>query len=1067
MIRCLRLHSQQHNHRYTCVVVLLLLMMFSSRLSAQQAQRVDISGKVSDASGKPVPAATISLKRQKNMTVTDVQGQFTLRAIDPKDTVIVYAIGFERQSFPIGANRRLAINLKQATIDLNEVIVSVGYGTQKKRDVTGSVGVVNMEDVAKAPVKSVDEALAGRVAGVVVSTTDGQPGANSTIVIRGAGSLTQSTAPLYVVDGFPLEDANFNSIAPGDIETIDVLKDASATAIYGARGSNGVVIITTKRGKAGAPVIGYSGFYGLSQKPSPVNLMSSYDFVKYQLELNPTIATTVYLTPGRDLDYYRNVPSIDFQNQVYQNAPIQNHQVFLRGGNGGTTYSISGNVVAQDGIVTRTGFNRYQGRVAIDQVISPKLKIGANLNYSSQATRGMILGEASRTGGAASATVALLYSVWGWRPVYGANEQLSEGQLFDPVLPSFDFRVNPIQSVNNELRRAQNRNFIANAYLSYEIIKGLNLRVSGGVTDITQRVDAFYNSQTNAGNINNVNGVNGSVTFSPNNTWLNENTLTYTKSFKSGHKFDLLGGVTLQRNNSGSYGFRGLNAFNESLGVDGIDEAGTNIGTSFSSRWTMMSFLGRINYSYKGKYLFTANYRNDGSSKFRSGNRWAVFPSASFAWRMSDEKFFKNLNFITESKLRIGYGTTGNNRVPDFPYLTAIAYPTFAGYAFDNLAPIRGAVLGNYGNPNLKWETTAMTNIGYDLNMFKSRIALTVEVYRKVTSDALLNADLPYGTGLSVAGSANLARAFKNIGKLENTGLEITLNTINVAAKNFSWSTNFNISFNKNKVLQFNEGQTSFLSNVDFDAAFNNVSPYVARVGMPVGMMHGLIWEGTYKYSDFNNINGALVLKDNVPDNGQPRANIKPGDIKYRDINGDLVVNDKDFTVIGRGLPLHTGGFTNNFKYKNFDLNVFMQWSYGNDVLNANRLVFEGNSGQRVFLNQFANYVNRWSPENPNSDLPRTGGILDSYYSSRVIEDGSYLRLKTVALGYSFSPALLKKLNVKSARVSLSGQNLFTWTNYSGQNPDVSVRNSILTPSFDYSSYPLPRAFVLGVDLTF
>ncbi|MGK6350903.1 SusC/RagA family TonB-linked outer membrane protein [Parapedobacter sp. DT-150] len=1047
--------------------VIACFTFFNCKTYAQEGQRVDLSGIVSDISGKPIPGVTVSLNRQKKIAVTDAQGQFDLRNIDKNDSVIMSAIGYERQIIPIANNRKLLITLNTASIDLNEVVVSVGYGTQKRGDVTGSVGAVNVEDLNKAPVKSADEALAGRVAGVVVSTTDGQPGANNNIVIRGAGSLTQSTAPLYVVDGFPMEDANFNSIAPGDIETIDILKDASATAIYGARGSNGVVIITTKRGKAGKPVVSYNGFFGMSQKPAPIELMNAYDFVKYQAELNPTITNTLYFTSGRDLEFYRNASSTDLQNRVFQSSPLQNHQFSLRGGSGGTTYSISGNLADQTGIVTNTSFQRYQGRIAIDQVINAKLKIGANLNYSDQSTRGMILGEASRTGGAASATVSLLYGVWGWRPVFGEGERIGEEELFDPSVPNSDARVNPIQSVNNEFRLSRAKVFNANAFINYEPLKGLVLRVSGGMTDITQRGEAFYNSLTSAGNVRNVNGVNGSVIFAPYNTLLNENTLTYTKAYQNGHRFDIMGGLTIQGNTSGNYGFRGLNVFSESLQIDGLDEAGTNIGSSSSSRWKMMSFLGRVNYSYKGKYLFTGTIRNDGSSKFRSGNRWAMFPAAALAWRMSDEKFFKSLNFIDESKLRLSYGSSGNNRVPDFPYLTAIAYPTFASYAFDNNTPARGALLGNYGNPDLRWETTTMANVGYDLSLFKNRIGFTVEVYRKVTKDALLNADLPYATGLAVAGTGNLAKAFKNIGKLENTGLEFTLNTVNISDKNFNWSSNFNISFNRNNVLQFNEGQTSFLSNVAFDAAFNNVSPYISRVGMPVGMMHGLIFEGTYKYSDFNNINGALALKDNVPDNGQPRANIKPGDIKYRDINGDLAVNDKDFTIIGRGLPIHTGGFTNNFKYKNFDLNIFLQWSYGSDIINANRLVFEGNAGQRILLNQYATYNNRWSADNPESDLPRTGGILDSYYSSRVIEDGSYLRLKTVAIGYNLSPKLVSKAKITSARISVSGQNLLTWSNYSGQNPDVSVRNSILTPGFDYSSYPLPRAVVVGIDVTF
>lgn len=1043
------------------VTVFCVLCMYIAMGQQTLPAEIPVSGKVTDADNRPVAGVIVMVKGKGGGTQTSEQGLFSYSVKSEDDVLVFSAVGYEKAEVRVAGERVFSIILEMKATTLDDVVV-IGYGNTRKRDVTGSLESVNMKDLNLAPVKSFDEALAGRVAGVTVTQNDGQPGSNANIVIRGFGSITQNTAPLFVVDGFPLEDANSNSINPGDIASIEILKDASATAIYGARGANGVIIITTKKGVAGRPVVTYSAYGGFAENPKPLELMGAYEFVRYQQELEPQFAADYYLA-GRTLESYRNEPSIDLQREIYKQAFVHNHELAVRGGSGGTTYSLSGNVLKNNGLVINSGFDRKQLRLQFDQELGKKLKVGIITNYSANKTYGMVVGEPSMR--ITYSGLSLLASVWGFRPVKGLNESLLE-DLFDPTAPENDFRVNPILSTKNELRETFVNTLTLNGYAEYSFNRNLVFRSSAAHTNTMVRQDMFFNSYTANGNVRRNEGVNGSVAFRPRDTWVNENILTYRKAFNQGHTLNAVGGYTLQRYNSGDYGFQGLNVLNESLGIDGLDEAGTNVGFSSSSRWALMSFLGRLNYAYKNKYRLTTSFRYDGSSKFAPGNRWAFFPSAAFAWTVSEENFLRDVSFLHNAKIRTSYGLTGNNRVSDFPYITQLNVPRFGGYSFNNAAPTRGALLLQYGNPDLTWETTEQSNIGLDLSFFRGRIEFVADVYRRNTKDLLLDASLPYATGLT-SSATNLATTYKNIGELRNQGLELTLNTINIENDRFKWSTNFNISFNQNKIIALNENQTALLSPVAFDTDFRNVFPYISVVGGPLAQMYGLIGDGVYQYDNFDQVLGNYVLKDNVPTNGQPRANIQPGDIRYKDINGDLEVNEMDFTIIGRGLPIHTGGFTNRFDYNGFDLNIFFQWSYGNDILNANRLIFEGNAKRHRSLNQYASYENRWTPENPSNELFRTGGQRDTYYSSRIIEDGSFLRLKTVSLGYTFQDSILNRLKISSLRVYAAAQNLHTWTSYSGSNPEVSVRHSALTPGFDFSAYPLARTITFGLAVTF
>lgn len=1042
---------------YTSIVLLLLWALPCLNLYAQQADRKLVKGVVVDENNETLIGVHVQIKEDiKRATVTDKDGKFNIRA-SANETLIFSYIGYIKQQVLV-SNIKGDIQLKPSLTALNEVVV-IGYGTVKRKDITGSVAEVKMDDISKAPVASFDEALAGRIAGVQVSSNEGQPGADINIVIRGGNSLTQSNSPLYVIDGFPIDDFSNAALNTEDIASISVLKDASATAIYGSRGANGVIIIETKKGKTGKPVITYNGYAGLQEVTKKIALMNPYEFVKYQTERDPDGMLKTYLTnPGYTLEDYKNAENIDWPDLLFQSAFMHNHNLAMRGGNAQTRYSFSGSVLGQDGVIINSGYSRYQGRVAVDQTINKKLKAGININYSKDKNFGAFT--SSQAAGTRAYSTYLMYRVWGYRPVAVGDEFDVFNDLFDS--DEEDNRImNPIIGVKNELRQQYRTNLMANANISYEITNNLTFNLRAGINNRLTRNENFNNSKTFRGypSAGNLKGVNGSFSDLDLNDWMNENTLTYKKSINKDNQIDVTAGFTVQGTSASTYGFESTNIPNEELGLVALQLGLPSSVTSFKSKNTLMSYLGRVNYNFKSRYLFTATFRADGSSKFDPEHRWGYFPSGAFAWQMGRENFMKNLSFVSESKFRVSYGLTGNNRVNDFVRYLSLNLTDY--YSFANGTPAYAALVNNLGNKDLRWEKTAQADIGYDLSLFKSRVNLTVDLYSKTTTDLLLNSNLPLSSGLS--------SVFKNVGKVRNNGLEISLSTVNIKNKNFSWQSDFNISFNNNKVLALADGENKILSTVNWTGDFANSFLYLAKVGGPAAAFYGLVWDGNYQYDDFDlQPNGSYKLKSTIATNGNDRTVIKPGDIKYVDQNGDGIVSDLDRVVIGRALPVHTGGFNNNFTYKGFNLNVFFQWNYGNDIYNGNRIIFEGNFTNRSNLNQYATYVDRWTPENPSNTQFRIGGQGPAgVYSSRTIEDGSYLRLKTVQLGYTIPKAVVKKINMNAIDLYVAGQNLYTWTNYSGLDPEVSIRNSTLTPGLDYSAYARACTITLGLKATF
>jgi len=773
-----------------------------------------------------------------------------------------------------------------------------------------------------------------------------------------------------------------------------------------------------------------------------------------------------------DLDYYRTVNGYDWQDLVLRTGIQQTHSINMSGGNADTRYSLSGSFFNQDGVIINTGLKRYEGKFTLDQRIRKNIRFAMSAGYSRTAAYGTIP--------AAGFSGGVVQGMWQYRPVSGVGSQDLLNSLIDS-LAFEDFNngtastlgnnlINPLMQAQNEYRKNTNGTGTLNASLEYTFLKNFTLKISGGYNTTNVLSETFYNSKTQQGNVfrnlngavANTNGVNGGINSQVNTNYLSENTLSYRGQIGTDHRFNAVGGFTYQYAQNIGSGFRTINIpqSSEYLGIKSIGGGTASNPYSGGTRWQLYSFLARFNYVFKDRYLFTATGRADGSSKFAPGKQWGYFPSGAVAWRFSEEPFLRGLDkVLSDGKLRVSYGNVGNNRVGDFSYMANIAAGQQFGYPFNNQY-IRGTVPFFNGNADLRWETSTQLDIGLNLGFFDDRLSIEADYYNKRTKDFLLQINLPYLAGYSVT-QANLQ--YQNAGIIRNSGLELTLNSTNIKTKNFSWTSSFNIGFNKGKILEFYSGYDVMETLLNLPGG-NTATAWIAEKGGPISRFYGFIWDGVYQYSDFDKqANGKYVLKPGIP-NYAGTVSAQPGDPKYKDLNGDGVIssnsntvgNSGDQTVLGTPLPIHTGGFTNNFNYKNFSLNIFFQWSYGNDVLNANRMVFATTGGYFLNSNQFAENANRWTPTNPSNDYPR------AYYnqrgdpgqglpriSSRLIEDASFLRLKTVALTYNLPAKLTKKAGLGGLQFNVSAQNLYTWTKYTGIDPEVSsfrVQNASNSP---------------------
>ena len=1066
-------------HKLTSLISALVMLFCVTDMFAQG---ITVTGRVVDETGEPLIAVTVFEDgKTSNGTMTDIDGNYSLNVSSAKATIVYSCLGFAEVKETVGLRKAINVTLTEEKLSIDAAeVVSVGYGSVTRRDLTGSVSKVDMGEILKAPVTNFDQALTGKVAGVVVTTSDGALGAEANITIRGNNSLTQSSAPLYIIDGFPTESSMATALNSADIESIDILKDASATAIYGARGANGVIVITTKQGVEGKPKVNFSSSWTVSHIANKADLMNGYEFVQLQNEIYSLSGNTnAYIKPSNAdeeagiksyalEDYLDESRWTDWQDNIYRTSLSQNYNLSISGGSkeAGNRYNVSMSVVDQNGIIVKSNFQRYQGKVNFQQKLGKKVTFDFMANYSRQITNGVTPTNAQQS---SSATGWLIYSVWGYRPVKPKSQWDIAGDMVDEMIDSDvassnDYRFNPAMTVRNEYRKTLVDYLNASGGLTWDIIDDLKLKITGGYTMNKRRREEFNGTQTYTGYEGSPSGkgINGGIYWNDKMTWVNDNTLTYTKRFNRKHNFTFLAGFTLSGEKFDYKGTYATQMTTESLGLNGLHTGSYQTVTPWQYDWTMMSGFFRVNYNFKYKYYVTASFRADGSSKFPKNNRWGYFPSAGVSWNINREDWLKDKSWISNAKLRASWGLTGNNRTTTpYDFYSQIATlpgnPDSYDYVFDGNI-VSGYYPSNMSNDNLKWETTEQFNVGLDFSAFESRIKLTADWYLKNTRDLLLQATIPASSGYT--------SAMLNVGSMQNMGYEVTLDLVPVQKKNFTWNMNFNIAINRNKVTALTNDQYSLLRSVSWDQRFNAQYPYITQVGKPSGMMYGFIYEGTYKPEEFNA--GGTSLKDGIAymtSVGQDK--VRPGDPKYRDINKDGLIDDNDRTVIGCGQPLHTGGFGNTFNFHGFDLNIFFSWSYGNDVINANRLYFE--NGSITNTNQLKTYTNRWTPENPTSDIPRVGADIASMfvYSSRVVEDASFLRLRNVTLGYTLPRKVLRKMHFDTMRFYVSAENLWTLTNYSGPDPEVSTRNSVLTPGFDWSAYPRAMGVTAGLSFTF
>ncbi|MDE6017910.1 MAG: TonB-dependent receptor [Muribaculaceae bacterium] len=1071
-----------------------LAMMLAIILSAPTyAQNITVTGTVLDETGEPLIGATIVQKGTSNGTAADLDGNYSI-SVPAKSTLVISYVGYNSKDVPVNGRTKIDVKLDSSSTMLDEV-VAIGYGTVKKKDLTGAVSSVSGAELAKAPVVSAAQALQGKAAGINIVQQSGAPGAGVNVTIRGGTSLTQSTSPLYIVDGFPMDNA-LSNIDINDIETIDVLKDASSTAIYGARGSNGIVVITTKSAASGKTKVEYNGFVSFDVLSKKLDVMdNALEYVQYQYELAtlanaPNRWTQVYdnaadATLGnymanvysRMQQLYGDSYALDMQQEGFGGSSLtQNHSVSLSGGSEKVKYLVSYNYTGNDGLLANHDYKRSTVRAKINAELYKGVKFDFSTFFYNAETHG---------GGKFDGMDNLLqYPINGG--TYYTRDQLLNSQTLIGFRDVTTAYAAPNQLVQNLAATSEKRDrrLELNAGITIDLPKNFTWRTSGNYVTKWGKSTSFAD-ENSTGYLSDPTGtgVSGSIGNSESYNWHIANTLTYANTFNEKHDLTIMLGqeYSYSESESNSMSIAKLPVPNH--GLDVINNAEVTAQSAGHSHNNLLSFFGRASYTYDGRYILTATMRADGSSKFAKGNKWGFFPSVSGAWRISQEKFFEEsniVNVISNLKLRAGYGVTGNNSISDNLYTTAVSMSV---YPMGNDPQSPAMSLGSeLGNKDLKWETLHATNIGIDLGMFNGRINLGVDWYNNQISDMLMSSTIPSTTGYT--------KQMQNVGKMRNRGWEIALNTVNISTRNFQWSSVLNLSFNRSKVIALNNG----LTKKEFSAGSNRGGQvtYYASVGDGLGAMYGYKYIGIYTTDDFiDNGDGTFTLKEGVV--GKEGATPQPGDIKFAANNedGTMFVDKAENRVkIGDGTPKMYGGFGNTFSFKGFDLNIFMKFSVGNDVYNATRQSLSPFASIQNTLNEFGqNYYRLIDPLtgerattlarlkelNPNENsrtwsLTTDNANLITKGFSYYVEDGSYLRISQVTLGYTFPDKWMRKAHISKCRLYFTANNLANFTKYKGYDPDASSNNPdavATTPGFDSKVYPLSRSFVVGLNLSF
>jgi len=1032
-----------------------------------------VKGKVTDKqSGEGLPGVNVVVKGTSTGTTTDGTGAYSLNVAETGSTLVFSFVGYVSQEAEVGSRSVVDIAIESDSKALSEVVV-IGYGTAKKSDLTGSVGSVKEQELRERPVPSLNQALQGKVSGVQVNINSGRPGGRSNVRIRGFSSINSSNNPLYVVDGVMLPQGNQNQssqaidfINPNDIVSVEVLKDASSTAIYGARGANGVIMVTTKRGKSGDGIITYNLDLSVpTAGPKRAKVLNSEQYLavedlsyknmeKYDpagwasgkyathnpqvrrqqlLDKYPEIFTvstnpdgTKKFNPNYDTDWFK---------EATQNRVSQNHQLGFSGGNNKTTYSLSLGYRDDQGLIKTSYLKRYSSRFSIDDQVKKWLRIGGTLSYNNQAENLVDINDA---------VPRQMVEDFPFLPVKYKDGVYANNRDYPGAEGAFS-------SVHRLMGRKYNLNTqttLGSLYGNVSLAKGLEFRSVLGINVINQEVNQSQTRSLTPNELGTARKENRKETF-----WSWENYLTYNKTFGI-HSFNALAGISWQETNVSTTGVGSQNFATDYFGFNNLGSGATlpssNPYVSGASRFAFNSYFGRLNYTLLEKYLFTVTGRADGSSKFGRDHKFAFFPSAAFAWKVSDEEFLKNNTLISNLKFRTSYGVTGNSEIPPYSSLPLLS-STYA--AVFNETRVSGTGISVLPNPDLRWEKTAQTDAGLEISFFKGRIGLEADYYYRKTTDMLLDAP--------VARTSGYATIRKNIGSMENKGFEFAINTVNIETAKFSWNTNFNISFNRNKVLSL--ATPSDIFGVGGPSITNQTS--IIRIGEPVGAFWGLTRLGTWSEAERDEAAKFTSYRGNLT--------MLPGDVKYLDVNKDGAITDADRGIIGNGSPKGWGSFTNSIRYGNFDLTFDVQFSYGNDLMDMNLHASE----DRVSLaNSYATVLNAWTPTNQNTPIAELRDTKAGYVTNvdtHWIFDGSFLRGRNLLLGYTFPSEMASKLKMSKLRLYLSAQNFFLISKYPHGDPEQTpIRGNfdtenVFSQGMIWHGYPRPTTYTAGLQVAF
>ncbi len=1054
-----------------------MLILFIGFANAQQTKQV--SGKVTDKTTKAsIPGASVTLKGTAIIVSTDDKGEFKI-TIPTSGTSILQAkyLGYKMQEITVANSSLVTFTLEEDVAALDEVVINIGYGTVRKKDLTGAVGSVGADVIAAAPVSSALEAIQGRVAGINIASTEGSPDAELTVRVRGGGSITQDNSPLYIVDGFPV--ATISNIAPQDIESIDILKDASSTAIYGSRGANGVVLITTKNSKDGKTAVSYNVFTGTKKLANKLDVLSPLDYVTWQYERalleNNLNDYTQYFGNYQDIDLYANVPFNDWQDIIFgRTGTTFNQNLNVSGGGEKTRYSLSHSFVKDRAIMQLSNFERQNVNFKLNHKLYKGLALDFGLRYADTKTKGGGANEQNEKSSSDSRLRnAMIYPPFPVPGLTTTTETNDEFNLYSPLI-----------SISDNDQFIHRKTYNINAALSYDIIDNLRLRSEAGYDAFRNDQDRFYGTTTyyvrNAPAVGNQNLPAVIFTNTDRNSFRNTNTLNYNfnKVLTNKHNLNILLGQEFIKTEQHTltnvvHGFPKSFTFENTRVLSTQGQANT-IDNNFSPDDKLLSFFSRVNYDYQGKYLLSGTFRADGSSKFAPGNRWGYFPSVSGAWRISQENFMSDTkSWLSDLKLRLSYGTAGNNNIP----------PGQIAQTFQNSVTTWVNGFNNYwaaskimANPDLKWETTFTRNIGLDFALLNGKVTGTIDAYLNKTKDLLIQFPVA-GTGYDFQ--------FRNLGSTQNKGLEFSVNWNAVKKTNFDLSVSANINFNRNEVISL--GSVKNIPGTSGWASTEINADYLVQEGISLGKIFGYKSAGRYEVSDFSGYNASTntwTLKPGVVNSVNAIGTIRPGSMKLQDLSGDGKIDLSDRTVIGNANALNTGGLSINSRIFNFDIGAYFNWSYGNDIYNANKIEYTSTSkySSRNMITEMAS-GNRWTnlradgtiSNDPaeltamNANTKLWSPFMKSFVlSDWAVEDGSFLRLSTITLGYTLPQSISDKIRMKKLRVYASGYNLWLLTNYTGFDPEVSTRRQTsLTPGVDYSAYPKSKSFVFGLNVNF